>query len=62
MPRKMVRFNPNKKNVAQGQIKESAFGGDAEMTEILSRPELVKRLKAGSRDAQGRKGRFAAGT
>jgi hypothetical protein len=31
---------------------------DAEMAEILSRPGLVKRLKAGSRDVQRRRGRF----
>ncbi len=39
-------------------IQESQFVDDAEMAEILSRPELVKRLKAGSRDARKRKGRF----
>jgi len=32
---------------------------DDEMAEILSRPELVKRLKAGLRDARSRKSRFA---
>jgi hypothetical protein len=31
---------------------------DAEMAEILSRSGLVKRLKAGSQDAQRRRGRF----
>jgi predicted transcriptional regulator len=39
-------------------IYESQFVEDGEMAEILSRPALVKRLKAGSRDAQKRKGRF----
>ncbi len=42
------------------QIEQSQFADDAEMAEILSRPELVKRLKAGSRDAKKRKGRFVA--
>jgi hypothetical protein len=40
------------------QLRESSFADDAEMAEILSRPELVKRLKAGSRDAHKRQGRF----
>jgi hypothetical protein len=39
-------------------IQESHFVDDAEMAEILSRPGLVKRLKAGSRDARRRRGRF----
>ena len=39
-------------------IQESLFVDDAEMAEIVSRHELVKRLRAGSRDAQRRKGRF----
>jgi len=39
-------------------IRESLFVDDAEMAEILSRPGLVERLKAGSRDAQRRRGRF----
>ncbi len=39
-------------------IQDSLFVDDAEMTEILSRPELVKRLRTGSRDAQKRRGRF----
>jgi uncharacterized protein (DUF1778 family) len=39
-------------------IRETHFVDDAEMAEILSRPVLVKRLKAGSRDAKKRKGRF----
>jgi hypothetical protein len=40
-------------------IHETSFVDDAEMAEILSRPQLLKRLKAGSRDARKRKGRFA---
>ena len=40
------------------QIQESRFVDDAEMAEILSRPGLVKRLKAGSRDVQKRRGMF----
>ena len=39
-------------------VQESTFADDAEMAEILARPELVERLKAGSRDARKRKGRF----
>jgi len=39
-------------------ILENSFVDDAEMAEIASRPELVKRLEAGSRDARKRKGRF----
>ena len=40
------------------QVQESTFADDAEMAEILARPELVERLKAGSRDARKCKGRF----
>ena len=40
-------------------ILECSFVDDNEMAEILSRPGLIKRLKAGSRDARNRKGRFA---
>ncbi len=39
-------------------IRENNFVDDAEMGEILSRPELVKRLKAGSADAKKRRGRI----
>ena len=39
-------------------ILESSFADDAEMAEIASRPELVKRLQRGSRDARKRQGRF----
>lgn len=41
------------------QVQESSFADEAEMAEIIARPELVKRLKAGSRDARKRRGRFA---
>ena len=37
---------------------ESRFVDDAEMAEIISRFELVKRLQAGSRDARKQQGRF----
>jgi len=33
-------------------LQESRFVDDSEMAEILSRPGLVKRLRAGSRDAE----------
>ena len=62
MRRKMIGSDPSKKDAAQRQTKASTFADDAEMSEILSRPELVKRLKAGSRDARRRKGRFVADT
>jgi hypothetical protein len=39
-------------------ILESSFVDDAEMAEIASRPELVKRLKKGSENARKRQGRF----
>lgn len=39
-------------------LREASFADDAEMAAILSRPELMKRLKAGSRDARRRRGRF----
>jgi uncharacterized protein (DUF1778 family) len=39
-------------------IQETGFVDDVEMAEIVSRPELLKRLKAGSRDARKRRGRF----
>ncbi len=42
-------------------IQDTQFVDDAEMAEILARPELVKRLKAGSHDAQKRRGRFVTG-
>jgi len=45
-------------SAALQHILESSFVDDAEMAEIASRPELVKRLQAGSRDARKRKGQF----
>lgn len=39
-------------------ILENSFVDDAEMAEIASRPELVKRLQTGSRHARKRRGRF----
>ena len=39
-------------------ILENSFVDDPEMAEIASRPELVKRLRRGSRDARKRQGRF----
>lgn len=39
-------------------VRESNFADEAEMAEIASRPELVKRLRAGSEDAKNRRGRF----
>lgn len=39
-------------------IMECSFVDDTEMAEIISRPGLIKRLKAGSKDARKRKGRF----
>ncbi len=41
-------------------LEESNFADDAEMAEIISRPELVRRMKAGSRDARKRRGRFVS--
>ena len=45
-------------SAALQHVSESSFVDDAEMAEIASRPELVKRLQAGSRDARKRKGQF----
>jgi hypothetical protein len=39
-------------------LAESSFADDTEMAEILARPELLRRLKAGSQDARKRRGRF----
>jgi predicted transcriptional regulator len=44
------------------QIQERQFADDAEMAEILARPELVRRLKKGAADAKKRKGRFVSGS
>ncbi len=43
---------------ALAKIREAQFVDDAEMAEILSNERLAKRLKAGSRDARKRQGRF----
>ena len=45
-------------NAALQHLAESSFVDDAEMAEIALRPELVKRLQAGSRHARKRQGRF----
>ena len=47
-------------NAALQHLLESSFVDDAEMAEIASRPELVKRLQAGSRHARKGQGRFSA--
>jgi len=41
-------------------IQEASFVDEMEMVEILSRPQLVKRLKAGSADAKKRRGRLVS--
>ncbi len=43
---------------ALAKIREEQFLDDAEMAEIHSNERLAKRLKAGSRDARKRQGRF----
>ena len=45
---------------ALARVREAQFVDDAEMAEILSNEALVRRLKTGSRQARGRKGRFVA--
>ncbi len=45
---------------ALARVREEQFVDDAEMAEILSNEDLVRRLKAGSRQARKRKGRFVA--
>ena len=45
-------------NAALQHLVESSFVDDAEMAEIASRSELMKRLQAGSRCARKRQGRF----
>jgi len=47
-------------NAALQHLAESSFVDHAEMAEIASRPELVRRLQAGSRHARKRQGRFSA--
>ncbi len=43
---------------AMNKIREQQFIDDAEMAEILSDKNLIKRIKQGSRDARLQKGRF----
>ncbi len=45
---------------ALARIREEQFVDDAEMAEILSNEDSLRRLKAGSRQARKRKGRFVA--
>ena len=45
--------------VALAKLREQQFVDDAEMAEILANAALRKRLRAGSRDARRRRGRFA---
>jgi hypothetical protein len=45
-------------NAALQHLLENSFADDAEMADIASRPELVKRLRAASRHARKRQGRF----
>ena len=45
---------------ALARIREQQFVDDDEMTEITSHPSLLRRLKAGSRDARQRRGRIVA--
>jgi predicted transcriptional regulator len=40
------------------KIREQQFVDDAEMAEILGNEKILKRLRAGSRDAKRRRGRF----
>jgi len=45
-------------SAALAKIREEQFADDAEMAEILESEDLLKRLRAGSRDARKGKGRF----
>ena len=45
---------------ALAQIRENQFVDDAEMAEILTNDDLLRRLRAGSRQARKRKGTFVA--
>ena len=45
---------------AVSRIREQQFVDDAEMAEILGNEKLLARLRAGSREAHRRKGRFVA--
>lgn len=46
------------KTAALARIREAQCVDDAEMAEILDNDALVRRLRAGSRQAHRRKGRF----
>ena len=43
---------------ALAKIREQQFADDVEMAEIRANQELIKRIKKGSQEARGRKGRF----
>ena len=43
---------------AFAKISENQFVDDLEMAEILANQDLIKRIRKGSREAKGRKGRF----
>jgi hypothetical protein len=45
---------------ALAKVREAQFVDDAEMAEIVGNEDLMRRLKAGSRQARKRKGRFVA--
>ena len=45
---------------ALARIREEQFVDDAEMAEILSNEDLIRRLRAGSRQARKRQGHFVA--
>ena len=45
---------------ALARVREAQFIDDAEMAEILSNEDLIRRLRTGSRQARKRKGRFVA--
>ncbi len=42
------------------RIREERFVDDAEMSEILGNENLLRRMRAGSRQARRRRGRFVA--
>ena len=43
---------------ALAKIREQQFADDVEMAEILANRRLLQRMKAGSREAEARKGQF----
>ena len=45
---------------ALARVREDQFVDDAEMAEILESDDLIRRLRAGSRQARKRKGTFVA--